>query len=380
MCASRYRYLRKHGLIVACMIVLAQFAGAQEYFPTAADFARLYVGAIEPQYPKPLWHDIPYYHSTTDMYKGRISYHGVVYDDVQLRYDQLKQCVVVLPPGEKAFLVPEQAYVDWFEMDGRRYVHDPVDASRYASLLCDGSANGIRLYHNAWKVYSGESAFEGQKYRKTLSTEEQFTLVTPDGAWHRVKRASDVAKVFPKQKEQIRQFAKKNRLSFRESVRGKNLVRVVESLPDMRGDAAVAPRELEVAESAQPATTTVETPVDDTTLAHGIPVLDDDSVRTAVALGHTNVYVVPGAKAARVSLSDSQELDEIVVVGGRQSAVKNMMLGAEKFIPQKLKNIPSAFGESDVMKIVLTMPGVTTVGEASSGYNVRGGADRKSVV
>ena len=69
-----------------------------------------------------------------------------------------------------------------------------------------------------------------------------------------------------------------------------------------------------------------------------------------------------------------------MVVGGRQSAVNNMMIGSEKFKPQILKNIPSAFGESDIMKIALTLPGVTSVGEASSGYNVRGGATDQNLI
>jgi hypothetical protein len=60
--------------------------------------------------------------------------------------------------------------------------------------------------------------------------------------------------------------------------------------------------------------------------------------------------------------------------------VKNPMMGSEKFKPQLLKNIPSAFGESDIMKVVLTLPGVTTVGEASSGYNVRGGATDQNLI
>ena len=89
---------------------------------------------------------------------------------------------------------------------------------------------------------------------------------------------------------------------------------------------------------------------------------------------------MPGVKKAKVSVADDQELAEIVVVGGRQSAVNNMMMGAEKFKPQILKNIPSAFGESDIMKIMLTLPGVTSVGEASSGYNVRGGATDQNLI
>ena len=196
-------------------MAVVQHAEAQEYFSSASDYARLYVGVVEPQYSKSQWHDIPYYNGSTDLYKGRISYYGVVYEDVQLRYDQFMQRVVVLPPGEKALCIPEQKFVDWFEMDGRRYLHDPEDSSRYASLLCDGNVNGIRLYHSVWKVYNGDNTHFGQKkLLKTLNTEEQYTLVTTDGEMHHVRRAKDVAKLFPEQKKQIRQFVKRNRLSF----------------------------------------------------------------------------------------------------------------------------------------------------------------------
>lgn len=93
--------MRKYLLAFACMMAVVQHVRAQDYFSSASDFARLYVGAMEPQYPKSLWFDMPYYKGNADLYKGRISYHGVVYEDVQLRFDQLKQCVIVLPPGER---------------------------------------------------------------------------------------------------------------------------------------------------------------------------------------------------------------------------------------------------------------------------------------
>ena len=375
------------------MAVAIQHAGAQDDLSSASDFARLYVGAVEPQYQSSLWHDNPYYKEKTDMYHGRISYYGVVYEDVQLRFDQLKQNVIVLSPVGNVFCLPEQEHIDWFEMDGHRYVHAPEDSLRFAALLCDGSTNDIRLYHSVWKTYRGERTIFGEKnYKKTLITEEQYTLVTPEGEKHPVKRASDVAKLFPEQRPQIKQITRKNRLSFTKRRREESLVKVVRSLnppPTLKPTPDPSLGEESIYPQGQ---TTADPPPAPTEgrggsavagsagLLLGIPVLDDDSVRMAVAPSKTKVYMVPGVKKAKASVADDQELAEIVVIGGRQSAVDNMMIGSEKFKPQILKNIPSAFGESDIMKIVLTLPGVTTVGEASSGYNVRGGATDQNLI
>jgi len=367
------------------MAAAVQNSEAQELNSSASEFARLYVGALEPQYQIWSWQDIPYYKGNTDAYRGRVSYYGIVYDDVLLRFDQLAQRVVVLSPGGNVFCLPEQDHIDWFEMDGHKYVHDPEDGSRYAYLLCDGKSNGIRLYHCVWKVYNGEGVVDRKKSLKMLSMRDHYLLVTPDGGMHHVKRASDVAKLFPKQKKQIKLFAKKNRLSFSKDEREESLKALVASVagepqedesPESRRqgisqDQAISPRD----SLLQPAVSAAA--IDKSKLIAGIPVIDSDTIATSSA---TKVYIVPGVQKAKASVADDQELAEIVVVGGRLSAVDNMMMGAEKFKPQMLKNIPSAFGESDIMKIVLTLPGVTTVGEASSGYNVRGGASDQNLI
>lgn len=377
--------MRKYLLALACIIVIAQNSEAQEASSSASEFARLYVGALEPQYQIWSWQDIPYYKGNTDAYRGRVSYHGIVYDDVLLRFDQLAQRVVVLSPGGNVFCLPEQDHIDWFEMDGHKYVHDPEDSSRYAYLLCDGKSNGIRLYHCVWKVYNGEGVVDRKKSLKMLSMRDHYLLVTPDGGMHHVKRASDVAKLFPKQKKQIKLFAKKNRLSFSKDEREESLKALVASVagepredesPESRRQGISQDQAISLRDSLlQPAVSA--TAIDKSKLIAGIPVIDSDTIATSSA---TKVYIVPGVQKAKASVADDQELAEIVVVGGRLSAVDNMMMGAEKFKPQMLKNIPSAFGESDIMKIVLTLPGVTTVGEASSGYNVRGGASDQNLI
>ena len=386
-------------LCLIFMMSVTLHVGAQEHMSSASDYARLYVGALEPQYQLKLWHDIPYYNEKPDFYSGRVSYHGVVYDNVQLRFDQFMQRIAVLTPGSNFICLPEQPFIDWFEMDGHKYVHDPENNARYAALLCDGSTNGIRLYHSMWKIDHGDMYFGTGKLQKTLSTLEYYTLITPDGEMHHVKRLSDVAKLFPEQKKQIKQIARKNHLSFSKTKRESSLVNVVSRLEgennqklEARGEKLentltsdkTASEGKEVIFhlsplTSRPSDTSHPLPLT-TDLIPGIPVLDSDTVSIAAGSSNSKVYVVPGVKKARASIADDQELAEIVVVGGRPSSVDNVMMGSEKFKPQLLKNIPSAFGESDIMKIVLSLPGVTTVGEASSGYNVRGGATDQNLI
>ena len=283
------------------------------------------------------------------------------------------------------FCLPEQEHIEWFELDGHRYVHDPEDASRYSALLCDGSTNGIRLYHSVWKVYSGEDTFGGKKYLKVLSTKEQYTLITNNGEIYHVKNASDVALLFPEQKAKIKQIAKQDRLSFSKNKREQSLIKLVESVSGSpislsHSSSAVENQEFGGTKSKVVQSSISATSNDDKILITGIPVLDNDSVAKEIAPSRRKNYIVPGVRKARASIADDQELDEIVVVGGRPSAVRSTIMGSEKFKPQLLKNIPSAFGESDIMKIALTLPGVTSVGEASSGINVRGGATDQNLI
>ena len=390
--------LRKNVLFLGCMMIGVQNVVAQDFFSSASDFSRLYVGPVESQYQIALWRDIPYYKDNTSTYKGRISYYGVIYENVQLRFDQLKQQVAVLSPVGNVYCLPERQHIEWFEMDGRMFVHDPEDSLRYASLLSDGGVSGVRLYHTVWKVYGGETP-EGKTFLKTLKTNEHFTLVTPDGVSHHVKSASDVAKLFPDQKTQIKQFTKQNNLSFEKEDREKDLAKLIEDLQSQLPALASHERMEQVSNvpsqdknnitySESPSLEKVATTlprvgegVGDSTLISGIPVLDSNlGTSSSSSSSRAKTYIVPGVKKAIASIADDLELDEIVVIGGRQSAVRSTIMGSEKFKPQLLKNIPSAFGESDIMKIALTLPGVTTVGEASSGINVRGGATDQNLI
>lgn len=59
---------------------------------------------------------------------------------------------------------------------------------------------------------------------------------------------------------------------------------------------------------------------------------------------------------------------------------RNSFIGIEKIQLDRIRHIPVAFGEADVIKAILTMPGVQSVGEASSGFNVRGGSVDQNLI
>ena len=45
-----------------------------------------------------------------------------------------------------------------------------------------------------------------------------------------------------------------------------------------------------------------------------------------------------------------------------------------------IKKMPALLGEVDVIKSIQTLPGVSTVGEGASGFNVRGGGVDQNLV
>ena len=59
---------------------------------------------------------------------------------------------------------------------------------------------------------------------------------------------------------------------------------------------------------------------------------------------------------------------------------RNAQMGIERVRMEVINKIPSAFGEGDIIKAVLTLPGVKAVGEASSGFNVRGGSTDQNLI
>jgi len=73
-------------------------------------------------------------------------------------------------------------------------------------------------------------------------------------------------------------------------------------------------------------------------------------------------------------LPEATELDEVTV---RSSAENNNVTaafaGVTTLNPVELREMPVFLGEPDVIKSILTLPGVSTVGEGASGFNVRGG-------
>ena len=73
-------------------------------------------------------------------------------------------------------------------------------------------------------------------------------------------------------------------------------------------------------------------------------------------------------------------LKTIVVSTEKRSNVQGLQMGAIKLNIRSIKQVPVVFGETDILKVVLTLPGVTSVGEASSGFNVRGGSSDQNLI
>lgn len=80
-------------------------------------------------------------------------------------------------------------------------------------------------------------------------------------------------------------------------------------------------------------------------------------------------------------LQSTTELEGVTVTAeGLNNNIQSLLPGVEKMGIKEIKTLPPFLGEIDPVKSLTTLPGVSTVGELSSGFNVRGGESGQNLI
>ena len=78
---------------------------------------------------------------------------------------------------------------------------------------------------------------------------------------------------------------------------------------------------------------------------------------------------------------EGKQLQEVVVSTKREDDnVKNIEMSVNRIDVKTLRRIPALLGEVDVIRSIQLLPGVSTVGEGATGFNVRGGSIDQNLV
>ncbi|CAM4221062.1 TonB-dependent receptor [Zobellia nedashkovskayae] len=80
-------------------------------------------------------------------------------------------------------------------------------------------------------------------------------------------------------------------------------------------------------------------------------------------------------------VEESNTLDEVVVTTSKTTRdIKSTEMSVATLKTATIKKLPTGLGEVDVLKSIQLLPGVSSVSEGSSGFNVRGGSSDQNLV
>ncbi len=96
---------------------------------------------------------------------------------------------------------------------------------------------------------------------------------------------------------------------------------------------------------------------------------------------YSKIIILPASKEINFNLPiESDGMQAIEITAKRNNNVKSLDVSVQSINGQTIKKIPALLGEPDVIRSVQLLPGVTTVGEGASGFNVRGGGIDQNLV
>ena len=387
----------KHRILLSMLLALSSGAALQaqgqassieSYLQKAGDHATIFQGRIEPPFNYNQWTGHPFW-SDKDVHEGTICFKGILYPNTNIRYDVYQNLVSVISPVRGLAIVPDQSYIDYFVTEGYRHVRI---GDYFMRVLFEGQQMSLVMQRR--KLKAPDIVVEMHTL-KNLEISDKYYLI-PTTALHapvvdqtqltEIDNVKDLYNIYPESKKSLKSFSSQNRLKFNKEHRANSLKLCMGELEKLTngngGQSQVAESRQQIAASnnyrVSPAPAAA---FEERELVTDLPSYRSFSKGSIAQYDAYEEYLADDDSftGQLEPIREKHILDEVMVTGFQQK-VNAVQVGMEKFRPAQLKNIPLALGEADVMKMVQTLPGVKSMGEASSGFNVRGGASDQNLI
>lgn len=200
-------------LAIGCLICGVMKAQHQQIFDEfrqeVGDQAEMFAGKVESGYPSTVYINHPYW-LTDNFSQGDVVFRGLTYRDVSVRYDAyLKQLVVNTPVKRQNVSVP-MGLVEKFTLGGIRYERRKGE---FMAILY--SSPRIELVQQM-NVMMREKLVDNVKVQYEFKPTMKYCLYR-DGQVYEVTNLKSVSKLYPHLKKELKQFAKKYHLDFKEN-------------------------------------------------------------------------------------------------------------------------------------------------------------------
>lgn len=200
-------------LAIGCLICGVMKAQHQQIFDEfrqeVGDQAEMFAGKVEPGYPSTVYINHPYW-LTDNFSQGDVVFRGLTYRNVSVRYDAyLKQLVVKTPVKRQNVSVPMDL-VEKFTLGG---IHYERRKGEFMAILY--SSPRIELVQQM-NVMMREKLVDNVKVQYEFKPTMKYCLYR-DGQVYEVTNLKSVSKLYPHLKKELKQFAKKYHLDFKEN-------------------------------------------------------------------------------------------------------------------------------------------------------------------
>ncbi len=176
----------------------------------------------------------PYYKIDT-LQKGTILYNGVLYHDVPMLYDIVREELAIQPPDGGYRLRLRNDYLSAFSLGSHQFSRLESDSgdsavgipTGYYEILHDGRVKA--LAHRIKTVYEDISS---GKYQAEYLLKDRF-YIQKEGVYYEVRSKRSILTLFPDQAKALRKYIRTNKLKFKDDQREEAVSRIAKRYEEL---------------------------------------------------------------------------------------------------------------------------------------------------